>query len=63
MKPHEAAIIFAYKQGYRTAEQIAKLYNYKTKRPVEKVLAKYRNQILPMSRKTLFVGNNTIYSP
>lgn len=46
-KPHEMAIILLYHE-YRTAPRLAKALNYKTPRPVQKVLARYSKLIQDM---------------
>lgn len=62
-KPFEKAILFAYSQGYRTAQEIADLYGYSDKTPVYKVLAKYRKQLPELrigSHKRLYIGGDFI---
>ncbi len=62
-KPYERAILYAYSQGIRTPAEIARLLSYKTKRPVEKCLRRYRDDlpdlvvIQPMGR---LIGNGLI---
>ena len=47
--------------GYRTVDQIAELYGYKNKRPVEKVFRKHKGKFEHLlSKQTQHIGRSFV---